>query len=419
MAGGIDSAELSGLLAALARAHRVPGAQFTLSHGGRRVAVAVGEAEYGTGVPVTTDLAFPIGSITKAFTATVAMVLVADGDLELDEPVGAHVPELAGSPAAAVTLRQLLSHTSGLESGPDGVTTMRRLVAKAGLIQPPGQAFSYSNAGYVLAGRLIETATGMSWWQAVESILLRPLGLVPAFVVSPEPASRPVASGHAVNADGRTRPVEQNITLAEGPAGALAASASDLVAFGSLHVGESPVLPARYARQMRELVVDAFGLADGWGLGMALFDGWAGHDGTGDGTWCQLRIDPATGTVAALTSNSSTGAGLWDDLVGELARRGLAIPSGSLTAVPDLEFPPPPDCAGVYRNGDTEYSIDAQLNLSVDGEQQATIVFHEGLTFSMRDTQTGQRMYAGRCMVTPETGRIDRIQINGRLASRS
>jgi CubicO group peptidase (beta-lactamase class C family) len=413
----MNAAELAGLLTALVRTHRVPGAQFTLYQRGNRIAVAAGEAEYRTGQPVTTDLAFPIGSIGKAFTATVAMILVADGDLELDEPVGGHVPELAGLPTAAVTLRQLLSHTGGLESGPDSAGSMRRLVAATRPILPPGQAFSYSNAGFVLAGRLIETATGMSWWQAVESILLRPLGIVPAFVVSPERTSRPVASGHAVSGD-RTRPVLQNITLAEAPAGAIAASASDLVKLGMLHVADSPVLPAGQAKQMRELVVDAFGLADGWGLGLALYDGWAGHDGTGDGTWCQLRIDPVEGTVAALTSNASTGAGLWDDLVAALGHRGLSIPSGSLTAIPSAELPPPPGCIGIYRNGDTEYSIDPDMRLSVDGEPQAEITFHGGLTFSLRDTQTGLRLYAGRCLPDPETGRIDRIQINGRLASR-
>nr|QEO73884.1 beta-lactamase [uncultured bacterium] len=346
------------------------------------------------------------------------MILVADGDLELDGPVGEHVPELAGKPAAAVTLRQLLSHTSGLESGPDPGATMRALVAGSVLIQRPGLAFSYSNAGFVLVGRLIEAATGMTWWQAVESILLRPLGIEPAFVVAPRPATRPVATGHAVGAGGRIRPVSQNITLAEAPAGAIAASASDLVTLGSLHLGDQPLLPARYAAMMRELVVDAFGLADGWGLGLALFDGWAGHDGTGDGTWCQLRIDPATGTIAALTSNSSTGAGLWHDLVTELCRRGIPVPSGSLLDVPELELPAPPGFAGTYRNGETRYSIDDQMRLSVDGELQATITFHEGLTFSMRDTQTGQQMYAGRCLADPETARIDRIQINGRLAAR-
>ncbi|WP_083752742.1 serine hydrolase domain-containing protein [Actinosynnema sp. ALI-1.44] len=411
MTGRIDSAGLSGMVGALTEAHGVPGAQFTVLHEGELVAVAVGEAEHGSGRPVTPDVAFPVGSIGKTFTAAVVMVLAADGDLGLDDPVGEYVPETAGRPIAAVTPRQLLSHTGGLESGPEGGPSMRGLVERTGLIQPPGGDFSYSNAGFVLLGRLAETVTGMSWFECVESILLRPLGIAPAFVVGPRTA-RPVATGHA----GRARPVTQNITLAEAPAGAIAASASDLVALGRMLVDGGGILSHEDARRMRQPVADAFGLADAWGLGLALFGTWAGHDGTGDGTWCQLRIDPDRGTVAALTCNSSAGAGLWDDVVAELGRRGLPIPSGSLTAVPDVVLPPPDGWSGSFHNGDTEYSISADMVFAVDGEPQAMITFHEGLTFSLRDNQSGQQLYAGRCLVSPETGKIDRIHVNGRLA---
>jgi CubicO group peptidase (beta-lactamase class C family) len=424
-AGDFEAAELADLVQSLARDHGVPGAQFALYRDGETVAVAVGETEYGSGRAVTDGVAFPIGSIGKAFTATVAMVLVADGDVELDEPVGEHLPELGGQ-VAGLTLRGLLSHTAGLESGPDGGPSMRRYVADLKLVQPPGQAFSYSNAGFVLTGRLIEAVTGMSWQAAVESILLRPLGIEPAFVVTAGDATtRPIASGHAVNAaDRRTRPVEQNLTLAEAPAGAIAASALDLVAFGLVHLDPgTSILPAGLAAEMRRAHADAFGLADSWGLGLALFDGWTGHDGTGDGTWCQLRIDPAGRRVVAMTSNASTGAGLWEDIVGELARRGLVVPSGSLLAVPETCVPPPADCVGGFYNGDLEYSIisdgHGDLLLAVDGDPQAVVTFHEGLTFSLRDILTGQSMYAGRCLPDPLSGHIDRIQVNGRLAIRS
>lgn len=363
-------------------------------------------------------VAFPIGSIGKAFTATVAMILVADGDVDLDEPVGAHVPEATGA-VADLTLRGLLSHTSGLESGPDGGPSMKRYVAGLQVVLPPGLAFSYSNAGFVLTGRLVEAVTGMSWPAAVESVLLRPLGIDPAFVLGPPPA-RPVASGHSVNA-GRVVPVAQNITPAEAPAGAIAASATDLVTLALAHL-DGDLLPAAQAAEMRTPHVDAFGLADAWGLGLALFGGWAGHDGTGDGTWCQLRFDPATRTVVAMTANASTGLGLWEDVTAELARRGLAVPSGSLTDIPAESEPPPPGCLGEYHNGDLVYSIIkngvGELLLAVDGDPQALITFHRGRTFSMSDLMTGQRMYAGRCLGEPGVGRVDRIQVNGRLAIR-
>jgi CubicO group peptidase (beta-lactamase class C family) len=292
-------------------------------------------------------------------------------------------------------------------------------VAGLKLVQPPGLAFSYSNAVFVLAGRLIEAVTGMPWRSAVESVLLRPLGIEPAFVLGP-PADRPVTSGHSVNA-GRVVPVGQNLTPAEAPAGAIAASATDLVTFALAHLDDD-LLPAQQAAQMRTPHADAFGLADAWGLGLALFDGWAGHDGTGDGTWCQLRFDPASRTVVALTTNASTGLGLWDDITAELARHSLVVPSGSLTAVPTVSVPPPPGCVGDYLNGDLTYSITdngADLLLVVDGDPQAVITFHDGLTFSMRDLMTGQQMYAGRCLAEPGAQRVDRIQVNGRLAVRA
>lgn len=331
------------------------------------------------------------------------MALVADGDLELDEPIGTHVPELA---AGDLTLRQLLTHTSGLEAGPDGGPSTRRYIGALTTIQPPGLAFSYSNAGYVLVGRLIEAVTGMTWWAAVESIVLRPLGIEPAFVVGPV-TSRPIARGHSVN-NQKVLPVEQNITLAEAPAGAIAASATDLVTLG---------LELLDNEEMRTPHTDAFGLADSWGLGLALYEGWAGHDGTSDGTWCHLRFDPTSRTVVALTTNANTGLGVWHDVA-----LALGVPSGSMASVPVETVPPPKHCFGTYLNGDLEYSIvnndRSQLVFAVDGDPQAEITFHPGLTFSLRDTQTGQSVYTGRCLVDA-AGRIDRIQVNGRVAIRS
>src|SRR5205807_1433066 len=102
---------------------------------------------------------------------------------------------------------QLLSHTSGLAdiSGMEDLSTLtlRRYVAdhvrRNNLVLPPGAGFSYSNPGYAVAGRLIETVTGMSWAEAVESILLRPLEIEAAFVGLPgaRSARRPFAAGHS------------------------------------------------------------------------------------------------------------------------------------------------------------------------------------------------------------------------------
>src|SRR5438105_3815879 len=108
------SEQMPSAFAALARKHQVPAAQFAIYHDGLTIAHEIGELESGTGLRVTRDDAFPIGSITKFFTATVAMILVADGDVDLDAPIRDYVPEV-GDLGAMISLRQLLSHTSGLE----------------------------------------------------------------------------------------------------------------------------------------------------------------------------------------------------------------------------------------------------------------------------------------------------------------
>lgn len=433
---------LADALSASAAKHQVPGAQLAIHRGGHTVAVAVGETEYGSANPVRRDTAFPVGSITKAFTATVAMVLVADGDLELDAPVGEYLPKQAAESDdcfARITLRQLLSHTSGLPTGPDSVTSgsIRRYVLdhcrQQNLVLPPGTAFSYSNVGYVLAGHLIETITGMSWWEAVELILLKPLGIIPSFITAPPTYTpeRPIATGHSVNrVSGRTVSVQQNEPLVEAPTGSLAVSAEDLVSLGLMHVGPGlpEVLPPDHAERMRHAVAtaDPFGLADAWGLGLAIFrdetTDWVGHDGNADGTACYLRIDPVGGCVVALTSNANSGAYLWQDLLTELLEAGICVGGQEVEMPPGRSTLPAADCVGRYSNGDDDYDVIAQrdgyLYLALDGEVIARLVFFDDLTFSLHDPVSGTRMNMGRFHRDPISRGIDGIHTMGRFARR-
>jgi CubicO group peptidase (beta-lactamase class C family) len=436
---------LSPLLSAfsgLARNHRIPGAQLAIHCGGAITAGEVGELQFGTGRGMSRNAAIPIGSITKCFTATVAIALVASGDVDLDAPVRDYVPEL-GDLGAIISLRQLLSHTSGLAEssgvGEAAALTLRRYIAehvsRRGLVQPPGVSFSYSNAGYLVAGRLIETVTGMPWAEAVEYILLRPLGIEPAFVgiSGVTPCRRPVATGHSVNAAaGRTRPVQHGRGHAEAAAGALAMSAVDLVKLGLIHVGPgSPrIFPAAWAAQMRQPVpgADPFGLADGWGLGLAIFQhqaaDWVGHDGNANGTSCYLRISPADGWVVALTTNSNTGLGLWQDLQAELARANCPVDLPRIPVPGRQRMLPPPGCAGLYANGDIQYVMKVDgagaVYLSIDGGKFAHVTLHENLafTFSMPELISGGQEFTGRFVRDPITGIVYGIYISGRLACR-
>jgi CubicO group peptidase (beta-lactamase class C family) len=435
----LDPHWLAGSLAALADSHQVPGAQLAVHHAGVTVAAEYGELEYGTGSPVTRHTAFPVGSICKVATATLAMILVGDGDLELDAPLATHVPEL-GELGDRLTLCHLLSHTSGYASSPDVVErsapSLGRYVQKhcrpQDLIVPPGTTFTYSNRNYVLVGHLIETITGMSWSEAMESILLRPLGIEATMIGTGERArrGRPVATGHSVNAAvGRTRPVEQPEAPSEAPGVGLGMSASDLVALGLMHVGPGfpELLQVTYAEQMRQAIpgVEPFGLADGWGAGLAIYEGetatWVGHDGNGNGTSCHLRIDAANGSVVALTTSANAGSSLWQEL-----RNWLGLASSQLSRRRAVPLPPEgidaAELVGSYSNGPTEFLIrlgdDRDLLLDIGGEPVARLAFYDDLEFFIQDPISRQGHHVGRFLRDPITKQIELVQIGGRLAPR-
>lgn len=434
----IETEQLRKALVGLVRRHGVPAAQLAIHVAGRTVDVTAGEA--------TGDTKFPLGSITKAFTASLAMLLVADDDLDVDDRIGTYLAELgtdAGSLGGTLTVRQILSHTSGLPSSFDErleepLSPRRYLLdsRELTLVQPPGSGFSYSNVGYVLVGRIIEEITGMSWWDAIDALLLKPLRIVPAFVVRPDSRHSPgsFVSGHAVNeATGEALAVGQTIRVTEAPCGALALSAKDLVAFGHAHVTDctdpslsTPLDPDAFRHMRRPITAaEPFGLADGWGLGLAMFQHadtyWVGHDGTGDGTSCHLRIDPTHDQVVALTTNANTGSALWVDLVDEL--RALDIPVGDYVA-PELRqrMPTPGDMFGSYANGDVEYVVDAgddgETTLRVNGEIYQELILHEGWLFSVQQPASGRRILGGRFLRDPLGGQVNGIQTGGRVAGR-
>jgi len=424
----------------LARKHQVPGVQVVVRRGGASAALEAGELEHGSARSVTCDAAFPIGSISKSFTATMAMVLVADGDLDLDEPIESYLPTL-GKAGGQLTLRQLLSHTGGLASGPSSEEVATASLCRYALdhchprnvVLPPGAGFSCSNLGYVLAGHLVESVTGMNWWEATESILLRPLGVTPAFVAAPRrrPPTRIVATGHSVNTlMHRTRPVRPSLSPAEAPAGGLALSAGDLAALGAIHVGAGmpEIMPLAWAEEMRRPVPGAepFGLSEGWGLGLARFRAgdrvWIGHDGNADGTACYLRIDPQDGWIVAFTSNANTGIGLWQEVAALLVDAGVPLAGGASARPATLPIAAPLDCAGVYYNGDTEYLVaqgdDSRFYLAIDGDMCGLLSFYDDLVFSLCDETAAEQVFDGRFLRDSNTGRTEIIQFGGRLARR-
>ncbi len=171
-----------------ARQFKIPGVAVGVWANGQEICACHGVTSIDNPLPIDQDTLYLLGSVTKTYTATALMCLVAGGQVELEAPVRRYIPELrlADERAAAeVTVLNLLNHTAGLDwrinidSG-EGDDALAREVAKLAelkLIAPPGTRASYSEAGYNLIGRIIEKVTGLTYEQAVASLLFEPLGL--------------------------------------------------------------------------------------------------------------------------------------------------------------------------------------------------------------------------------------------------
>jgi len=138
-------------------------------------------------IPVTPETRFRIGSVTKQFTAAAILHLAQEGRLSIDDPLAKYFPNYPGGDK--ITLRQLLTHTSGLHNytaHPDFLARVTQPIAPADLVAwfqddppdfPPGQQFSYCNTGYVLLGLIVEKVSGMSLADDLQKQFFGPLGM--------------------------------------------------------------------------------------------------------------------------------------------------------------------------------------------------------------------------------------------------
>src|SRR5207302_6385359 len=180
----------------------VPSASIAVVKDGQVVYVkAYGDALLEPKTPATTEMRFSIGSISKQFTAAGILLLQEQGKLSLDDKVGKFLPGLTR--ANEVTVRQLLSHTSGYQDfWPQDyvmpgmlVATTPQAIADAWAKKPldfePGSRWQYSNTNYTLAGMVVEKAAGMPFFQYVRTHILQPVGLTSAsdFDVNPRAAT--------------------------------------------------------------------------------------------------------------------------------------------------------------------------------------------------------------------------------------
>jgi CubicO group peptidase (beta-lactamase class C family) len=365
--------DIQAALDATARQHKVPGASLGIFEGDVVVEFATGVTNVKTGVPVTTDTLFQIGSNTKVYTATLVMQLVDEGSVELDEPVRTYVPEftLANADVAdAITVRHILTHTNGIPGdhfedtgrGDDAIERYVATLAKLEPIHDPGEIFSYSNAAFMLAGYLIEKVTGKLYHQVIKDKLFTPLGLSATTVMPEEMLHRRVASGHMVIPAGMQIPIPlvpvgEPVLIPRGadfrcalPAGSWTGSTpAEVLAFVRMHLdgglaSGKRVLSEEAVKLMQTPHASSPGTTsagEGARIGLSwVLNDWdgvrvIGHGGgTNDGQLSMLEAIPERRFALCLLTNCSTGPFLWRDLGGYLFKElaGVSIP----------EMPKPP-----------------------------------------------------------------------------
>jgi CubicO group peptidase (beta-lactamase class C family) len=325
---------IADLVAAKMREYHVPGVALGVLRDGKTAIRGFGVTSVEDPLPVTAGTIFPLASISKTVTAMAVMRLAEQGKLDLRAPVRAYLPDFRVQDDGAsrdVTLWHLLTHTSGWEgqlSAVDhGDETLQLFVA--GLttnmqLAPPGAAWSYNNAGFGVAGRVIEMVTGKPFGEAVADLVFTPLGLSLAFTRVGDIVTHRFALGHRVGAgDTATvvRPFSLGSTL---PAGGVAMSMTDLLAYARFHLGDGAnaggmrVVARATLDQMRTPQLRKQGYDDDMGIGWHLRTvgdiRTAAHGGTFAGHILLLELVPEKNFAIAILTNAGTGWRLIQDV---------------------------------------------------------------------------------------------------------
>jgi CubicO group peptidase (beta-lactamase class C family) len=370
------SAKLQSVLASYVKEHRLAGATAGVVHDGHLAwSGSAGFADVASRVVADPATLHRVASITKTFTATAVLQLRDDGLLGLDDPIVAHIPELAAAepaagPIGAVTLRLLLAHQSGFQSEPPGtdwshgryegdVLVNLTRVAEIGTRVPVSTQEKYSNLGYQLLGEVVARVGGGSFAEHLRTRITEPLGM-PRTMLGPLPPA--LEPDQATAYSGRwlsdvLRPVSEPLEMISSEGG-LWSCVDDLARWAAFwlekdddgrHVG---VLAHETRREMRtprylsdEGWTAAFGL--GW-YGVRKDDViWVQHGGSLLGFRSSVCFDPQerVGTVVLINGMGIPGALAMS--LGALAR--AAVLESEPVIAPPAPMPPAyADLLGVY-----------------------------------------------------------------------
>ncbi len=321
---------LCGVVEKVMAAKKVPGVAVGVWHQGEMAAAGFGVTNVDHPLPVTADTLFQIGSITKTFTGTAVMRLVESGKLELDATVHSYLPgfRVADADASAkATVRHLLTHTGGwvgdffhdTGSGDDALTRYVADMADLAQLAPLGTVWSYNNAGFAVAGAIIEQVTGKPYHEVLNELVLQPLGLVHSYLDPGDVMVHRFAVGHSLNGDAPQVAEPWVLPRYVNPVGGLVCRVADLLRYAQFHLGDGVtpegerLLLANSVAAMQTPQVTLWD-KESWGLTWRVDDTFGPrlveHGGGTKGQVSRLTLVPQHDFALAIFTNADHGDGL-------------------------------------------------------------------------------------------------------------
>ena len=319
----------------------VPGATFGLRVAGETYAGGVGLTHVEHPLPVTDETIFQIGSITKTVTATAMMRLVERGQLDLQAPVRTYLPDFRvrdEEVSEGVSVWHLLTHRAGWTGdvftdtggGDDAAARYVDGMADFEQLAPLGQHFSYNNASFCVAGRIIEVLTGATYEEALRELIFEPLGMERSFLIPDQVMPHRFAVGHESAKDGDRVLSPWAIPRGMNAAGGICCHIHDLLRYGACHLGDgSPLLRPESLAEMHKRQTPSLPYM-GW-CGLAwMISGESGetrlwHTGGTNGQNAVLTLVPEHQLALGMMTNGDKGTALYDRFNKAVLREFCAI----------------------------------------------------------------------------------------------
>jgi CubicO group peptidase (beta-lactamase class C family) len=433
---------IAALTEAKMREYGVPGVALGIISGTATTVQGLGITNVEDPLPVTAHTVFPIASISKTFAATAMMRLIEQGKVDLHATVRTYLPDFRVRDSMVsrhVTVWHLLTHQGGWEgqvSGPDrGTETLANFlttITDLAQVAPPGAAWSYNNAGFSIAGRVIEVANGTSINQAIRDLVFRPLGLEHAGTHSNDFIVQRFAAGHSTRngTPALQRPFGASASVT---AGGVGLCITDLMAYAKFHMGDGTAANGtrvlsreslqlmQTAQAAKQSTDDSIGLA--WHIRHVGGIRTLSHGGTLSGHILLLEIVPERNFAIAILTNSSAGWRLIQDVEREALRTYLGATysvnqaiahRGLVETLPSVQPGRQPDFApyiGTYTRPNSSYSVHTD-NGKLYVDNRLVTFFGPDRVVVLDGPDAGQAIE----FVRDAAGHVNWIRVTGRVA---